>query len=376
MDNSTAARASEPSPSSEGTTDTPPTSQSNIARALRYPAVKDETSLAELAKRDLSATLQLLAERTQYITGATGAAIALWEDELMVCRASAGVSAPETGSHLQVNSGLSAESIRLRHILRCDDTENDPRVNRESCRQLGIGSVVVMPLLRDAVPIGVFELFSDRPGAFSERDVAALERMGEMIHTALAHAEAAREVQRAQEQFGKSTAKEVPVSPPQGLPQKEHLEDDSILPVDDSASSRSPKGVIIPIRQKLIADTELPPPILAGELSRIGKCEACGFPISPGRVLCVDCETGRTPLAVQRSMQAAEAASPRISQTPGSPNASPDVPSFLAQYSDHPMESEGWMASHKFLIGGLLLAGTVAILLLLAHIGLVHLPSS
>jgi len=158
---------------------------------VRFPGEDGGKSLAEMAERDLTATLQLLAERAQYITGATGAAIALRDCEEMVCRASAGTSAPEVGAQLQLNSGLSGESVRTRQTLRCDDAFTDNRVNRESCEALGIRSVVVMPLLRGADVIGVFELFSNKANIFEPRDITALERMGAMVHTALEHSAAA-----------------------------------------------------------------------------------------------------------------------------------------------------------------------------------------
>ena len=154
---------------------------------VRFPGEDGGKSLAEIAHRDLDAALQLLAEQAQYITGATGAAIALRDQEEMLCRASAGHSAPEVGSQLQVNSGLSGESVRTRETLRCDDAATDPRVNRESCEALGIASVVVMPLVHGNQVIGVFELFSDKTNAFETRDLVALERMGKMIFTALGH---------------------------------------------------------------------------------------------------------------------------------------------------------------------------------------------
>src|SRR5690242_8710619 len=163
-----------------------------VREGLRFPGEDGGKSLSEMAQRDLDATLQLLAERAQYITGASGAAIALREGENMVCCASAGAAAPELGVHLQIDSGLSAESVRSRKILHCDDAENDPRVNRESCQAFGIKSVVVMPLLRGEEVYGVFELLAGRPRAFEERDHIALQRISEMIQTAVEHAEAAR----------------------------------------------------------------------------------------------------------------------------------------------------------------------------------------
>src|SRR4029077_5345222 len=132
-------------------------------------------------RRDLEAALQLLAERAQYITGASGAALALRVGTVVICRASAGPSAPEMGAEVQVKSGLTGESVRTRRVLRCDDAETDLRVNRESCRALGIKSVMVVPLIREQDVIGVFELLADRPFAFEERDITALERLAEMV---------------------------------------------------------------------------------------------------------------------------------------------------------------------------------------------------
>jgi GAF domain-containing protein len=144
------------------------------------------TYLAGMAQRDLDAALQLLADRAQYITGANGAAIALRNGKSdMLCRASTGANAPELGAHLSTEFGLSGESVRTRQALRCDDAEHDARVNHEVCRQLGIASVVVMPVVNDDEVLGVFELFSGKTNAFSERDLAALQRLSEMVETAV-----------------------------------------------------------------------------------------------------------------------------------------------------------------------------------------------
>ncbi len=143
-----------------------------------------------LEETELDSALQLLVERAQYITGATGTALALPQGEEMVCRASAGASAPAVGARLQVRSGLTGESIARRQLLRCDNAESDPRVNLETCRALGIASIVVLPLLRRNGEVrGLFELFSDHPYAFEERDLIALERMADLTSTALDLAE-------------------------------------------------------------------------------------------------------------------------------------------------------------------------------------------
>ena len=72
-----------------------------------------------MAQRDLDAALQLLADRAQFITGASGAAIALRRQGMkdMLCRASSGSNAPELGALLSTEFGLSGESVRTRQLL-------------------------------------------------------------------------------------------------------------------------------------------------------------------------------------------------------------------------------------------------------------------
>src|SRR3974390_1115324 len=70
-----------------------------LAARVRFPGEDGGRSLAEMAQRDLDAALQLLADRAQYITGASGAAIALRRGGKndMLCRASTGEKAPGPG---------------------------------------------------------------------------------------------------------------------------------------------------------------------------------------------------------------------------------------------------------------------------------------
>jgi len=167
-----------------------------------FPNEDGGRSLAAMACRDLDAALQLLAERAQYITGASGAMIALRRGEHndMLCRASSGSNAPALGALFSLEYGFSGESVRTRQLLRCDDAERDPRVNQAGCRQLGIASVVVTPVVSGQQVLGVFELFSGQPHAFDERALSALRRLSEMVETAVKYAVAAQTVFAMQDQ--------------------------------------------------------------------------------------------------------------------------------------------------------------------------------
>jgi hypothetical protein len=311
---------------------------------VRFPGEDGGHSLAEVAQRDLDAALQLLADRAQYITGAGGAAIALRRDGMndLLCRASAGSNAPELGALLSTEFGLSGESVRTRRALRCDDAERDARVNREVCRELGIASVVVMPVVDDDQVLGVFELFSGKANAFGERDLSALQRLSEMVETAVKLARAAESV-TAHGVAERDTEPEVAVAEAAALPAAEfpvEIEEPNVgqpvsqeIPSPVTLAQKGGAPVIsvpsalpaVPVSDAASAAKQIPPlkaaavpkPLFwsvalsaSGEaaqavetnplqedqnhvppvLRNLRKCEACGFPVSTGRTLCVECE--------------------------------------------------------------------------------------
>ncbi len=141
----------------------------------------------EALGRDLAAALRLIAARTQTLLRASGAAIALAaaEPEIMECRASSGSDAPPVGTRLQVGSGFSGECVKTGRLLRCDDSESDPRVDRESCQALGIRSILAVPVRVGEKSIGLVEVFSGSPNTFNEADNRVLQRLGETVLAAL-----------------------------------------------------------------------------------------------------------------------------------------------------------------------------------------------
>ena len=129
---------------------------------------------------DTEAALALIVERARGLTRADGAAVAIGDSKLMTCRASSG-SAPPIGAALLPESGLSGECVRTGMTVRCEDTELDPRVDREACRCLQLGSAVVVPLFTRGNISGVVEIFYASPRGFEGRDVLTLRRIADLI---------------------------------------------------------------------------------------------------------------------------------------------------------------------------------------------------
>src|ERR1700694_2673953 len=135
-------------------------------------AVTDQSSgplgFADLvlsARVELYACLQLLADRARFITGATWAAIALFENKEFIYCAAAGSSAPVIGSAadikvLEPNKSIGADGKRL-----------------------------VVAVTRDSKAAGFFQLVSEA-AAFSDYDLQSIVRLAEMVGTAIDHMEA------------------------------------------------------------------------------------------------------------------------------------------------------------------------------------------
>lgn len=149
---------------------------------------------AELA---LEIVLNEIVEQACLTTGATGAAIILLRDGEMVCRATSGDTAPELGARFDSASGITGECIQSRSVQRCDDALSDPRADIETCLRLGVRSMMLLPLVRNAEPVGIFEIFSARPAAFSDRDQHTLEALAHRVIKNLEGAEKPLELSSA-----------------------------------------------------------------------------------------------------------------------------------------------------------------------------------
>lgn len=139
---------------------------------------------------DLALDLRLreILQQARLATAASGAVIALARGDKIVCRATLGDKAPSAGVSLNTRSGLSGACVQTREMQLCDDTLADPRVNGVACRDLGIRSIVVLPVLDGGELWGILELFSSVPHAFSESDLQALQALNRKISSTVREA--------------------------------------------------------------------------------------------------------------------------------------------------------------------------------------------
>ncbi len=130
---------------------------------------------------DFDAVLQLITKQALTLTGAGGAALAFLTDDRMTCRARAGESAPPLGAPVDVKQGLSGECVSSGLLISCEDTDNDPRIDPEIGRALGIGSLMAVPIAPDLQVVGLLEVFSPHPRRFTASHGMLLEELVELI---------------------------------------------------------------------------------------------------------------------------------------------------------------------------------------------------
>ena len=85
------------------------------------------------------------------------------------------------GRRLALDGSLAGSAIRSRMTLVTEDTETDPRVNRDATRAYRVRSSVCVPLRRGEEEVGVLTVSSGRPEAFGARDVTLLDGLADFV---------------------------------------------------------------------------------------------------------------------------------------------------------------------------------------------------
>jgi hypothetical protein len=230
------------------------------------------------ARVELYACLQLLADRARFITGATWAAIALHEGADFIYCAAAGNSAPVIGSALDVRTlrtGLSLAADRKSLLVR---------------------------VIRESKTVGFFHLVSGTAG-FSDQDLQSIVRLAEMVATAINCMEAE---QHSSIDEHPPVAELVTQPPKPPVPVLWH----------------APAGLASAPSNKSDSASDLAVTVYA--------CESCGFPVSRGRTMCVDCEERGSPSATMARLLSARQ-----------------------------KEDESWLSAHGYTVASLLVSALV-----------------
>lgn len=134
---------------------------------------------------NLNAVMALIVDQTRELTQASGAVIEMLAGNELVYQAANGIASEFLGLRLPVTGSLSGQCIATGKILQCDDSEMASHIDCATCQQLGLRSMVVVPLLHQKEPIGVLKILSTAPAAFTEQDVWMLQLMAGFLGTTI-----------------------------------------------------------------------------------------------------------------------------------------------------------------------------------------------
>jgi hypothetical protein len=106
----------------------------------------------------------------------TGIAVVASRGNEMECIRSFG-DAPPIGSRGYAGVGLTGICVSTGKVELCNDVETDSRADLQACAELGVRSVLVVPIRHNSKVAGVLEALSSKPNAFDWQTIRQIRRV-------------------------------------------------------------------------------------------------------------------------------------------------------------------------------------------------------
>ena len=128
---------------------------------------------------ELNRAMHMIAERALGVSHASAVAVALLEPNKneLVYKAGSGSAANDVGR--RVPAVLSASSMQesRREILRVENAGSDNRIESEICRQFGAMALLMLPIYKSHILVGVLQVLFEEPHSFLDREVRTYRLM-------------------------------------------------------------------------------------------------------------------------------------------------------------------------------------------------------
>lgn len=154
-------------------------------RCIKLRQVVDmQTSIAKVGM-DLSSVMQIIVRHCRELVVCDGAAIEFKEGDRMVYRATSGIAEPFLGLSLPVSQSLTGYCLETGKVQLCNDVLVNRRVNQSACAEIGIASMLLIPLHHEGHTVGVLKVLSRAKHQFTSGDTAALQLVSEQLAATL-----------------------------------------------------------------------------------------------------------------------------------------------------------------------------------------------
>ena len=151
-------------------------------------AIVETQKLIQTLQLDLAAAAELVAERVQKITNASGTAVGIIEKGELFYRAATGTAAIEGGTRLAPDSALSGDCLSKGSALNYPDVTPSLHVRADLFRKRDVKAFIAVPVYHAGQVAGVLELRFARANSFREADLRTAELMAGLLSEAMATA--------------------------------------------------------------------------------------------------------------------------------------------------------------------------------------------
>ena len=148
-------------------------------------AIVETQKLIQTLQLDLPAAAELVAERVQKITHASGTAIGIIEKDQLFYRSATGTAALDAGTRVPLNSALSADCLSKGSALSYSDVTPSLHVHSEIFRNREVKAFIAVPVYHAGQVAGVLELRFARANSFREADLRTAELMAGLLSEAM-----------------------------------------------------------------------------------------------------------------------------------------------------------------------------------------------
>jgi diguanylate cyclase (GGDEF)-like protein/PAS domain S-box-containing protein len=156
-------------------------------------ALLDTQSEVAAAGSDLRRVIDAVVQGTlRLMPHVIGAVVELAHSDLPAYRAISGVGLNRQRMSTRSIGKLSQRCIRTGEVQYCTDTEADDSINHQACREVGIRSILVVPLPFEGLTVGVLRVFAGTTNGFDKRDLLTAQLLAGPIAIGLASAAQAR----------------------------------------------------------------------------------------------------------------------------------------------------------------------------------------
>jgi hypothetical protein len=153
--------------------------ESGLDRRSLSAVIEIQRFIAGGGELKLDAAMQMIVDRAIGVAHASGVAIGMLEPNRneLVYKAGSGNAAKDVGRRVPAVLSVSSTPEMRREILRVENAAIDTRIEAEICRQFGAMSVVMLPIYKEGVLVGVLQALFEGAHSFPEREIRAYRLM-------------------------------------------------------------------------------------------------------------------------------------------------------------------------------------------------------